>query len=471
MSTKQIPELAVFPIKRRKTLADVNFFTRMSDKIKIAALVFLAVMTCGLPTTSQALDAEVDVIADPSWVLFISAVMPVLGEENTLLPQLISAYGVDDLAGGSSGGWMYTLEAAQVADLDKILAASQQNSANASQINAQLAAQTLTAQQQIQHMPNGASCGKMAYNYIRSAGANGTASSKMSYDQDLRTRGDNAKPATPEAALGLVNHIKLSDGVSFCTPGQIQNNMGRCLDQGSSASVYLPDADAHAGSMFQGAVGTNSGGTPINGTATNHSLGGNPSVAGNKDQPKAASQYANLMTLPTPPEMLKSTVTNTPQGTLYNGWRQAYMSRVSAAQEALTSIIAFQTANNSPDVQAYWQSHVTAAQYNQVFPVALYPTTPSEDDVLQYDIASNYMDYSLGSLASKTSTTDESMKELISLEATATYLQYKQFELEKRDSAMLAAILAQQMSPITDDKLHSLATLAAQGQQQKATGG
>lgn len=306
-------------------------------------------------------------------------------------------------------------------------------------------ADQMMIQSQLARVPSADGCAETAYAGGRGAAAGGTATSKAGLDQTSIT----AMTGTHDQLKSMAQIVLSRPSSGFCLSTDVATGRGGCSSQGT-----MPGADVQTTSLTQGAV--------VPGQPTNQSL--------TTAQQKAAQAVINNIATPFPPEQLPSaTAEKSVWGGKYLAMMYVMASRASAAVDALTSIASINYANpalaTSSSVNAAsgqfgqtWQSAEVKTLYAKLFPNQVYPTNPSEWEMLRYDIFSRYADADgADSWQAKSASfkPEEALREIARMEAIQLRLSELQIERQQDSNKILAALLAQQLQPVTTDSLHA----------------
>ena len=224
-------------------------------------------------------------------------------------------------------------------------------------------------------------------------------------------------------------------------------------------TAKMPDADARIQSVFRPAHDyTDANAVKQHGTSLTYNLGrSTPSPVG--DQAKAADDaIATMITRFSPPALPKE-VEQTPAGRVLFTKIKTFNARISPALEFLASAKARNDASQS-DIPAEYSNGILADFkdfYGRMFAGSPVPEKPSEAEVMRYEVLRRYAD-----------TNGEWMKTLMAqgdagkiaqiqaqTQGVELYLLYNLHERQVETNAILSALLAQSVNPITRAELQS----------------
>lgn len=178
---------------------------------------------------------------------------------------------------------------------------------------------------------------------------------------------------------------------------------------------------------------------------------------------------------PTPPNKPTSDAEKASQsGIVYMLNYNRYVARANASADALAQILGFSTAMDvegasiGKDQAAPFLRTWSAQQsnYEQMFGPGSFPSTPSERDLVRYNTFKHYASVQdQDKLASMPP--EEVARVQLEVSATNAYLNYLILERLEKQNAVLAAMLAQDMEPLTADGMRAArANIGNQGASQ-----
>ena len=171
---------------------------------------------------------------------------------------------------------------------------------------------------------------------------------------------------------------------------------------------------------------------------------------------------ANVMPTPADPIIREAERTSQP-GVLYTLRSNLYTSRAATAADAMGQILGFSTALNVPDASMgsetakpfllTWPSY--KQDYEKMFGAGSFPAIPSEREMIRFAAMRYYANpEELTKLASLTER--EIAVRQTEILAVNGYMAYLTIERLERQNALLSALLAHEMDPITSDGLRNL---------------
>lgn len=300
-------------------------------------------------------------------------------------------------------------------------------------------ADQMQAQQRMARQPDSEGCAEATF-----AGGRGAASSTTTVIQkSLDERSSNKARSAPEATAQVGGLLRTRAEKGYCQASDKGN--------GCSGEGEMPGADVMVKSMYYGATKS--------GEQTNQSL--------TDKQVVAASALVDNITGLSPKRLTPEDAQKT-SGKVYTASANIYNARLSAAQNALNSIVAMRTASSglkqgsqinlmTGDAKKAWPSNKDI--WARVFPGEKFPETPSEFDLIRFDIFSRYADSGDDSWQTKVTSYDDltSSHEMLRMQAIQLKLSLDQLQKTEQTNTLLAAILAQSLSPITQSSLEELA--------------
>lgn len=276
--------------------------------------------------------------------------------------------------------------------------------------------------------------------------AGGTKPNDLSYANDAYSNHKTNGYCSPQDAT-------FSDGTdrnrSGCSKGDINK---------------MPDGDARVQSVFHPAHDFN---TPSAVQKYGHSLtynNGKTTPLDIGDQAKAADDaIATMVALFSPPALPKE-VEQSPAGKILTTRIKVFNARVSPAIDFLTTQKAAHDASQSTLPKAV--ADVILSDFKVVYQRlfnATPPDTPSDADIVRYEVLRRYADPQGEWLKTLLASGDAAKVAQIQAQSQAVemYLLYNMHERQVETNALLSALVAQSVNPITRAELEAAATKAS----------
>lgn len=272
---------------------------------------------------------------------------------------------------------------------------------------------------------------------IQATAAGGrAAAAQNSHQRSKEIGGSAASPysdARPEVQ-SLVDTAINRKELGVCTEVDVANNRPGCVGAGVGDR---PTADMRSDSLFDGGVDPKQSTQSID--ARGVEIGKQfitnvaplaPSKPATKEQQESQGGVAYMLT--------------------YN----RYTARVSTATDALSQILGF-GAQMAPGTAAPYMKSWSAdsAKYKEIFGVDQ-PAMPSERDLLRFDVMKNYASVQDAEEMGGYSADDIAKKQL-ELSALNARLNFEVLMRLERQNALLAAMVSQQMDPLTSSSMSS----------------
>ncbi|SXF08894.1 Uncharacterised protein [Klebsiella variicola] len=333
-----------------------------------------------------------------------------------------------------------------------------ENQKNAVVSNANQAVQEQRMKNILDRIPDANACEE-----ITSAGGRGSAGANTS----------SAKDAFAENSVKMFTEAKDDKGqgidnvfgrvsIDVCSELDVKYNRGGCTSIGQ-----YPDRDKSASTLTT---------PPLSKSDINQNKVANQSYDVYQMKVADAAKRNLVGNQPLQPLNDKN-LENTKEGRDYLSAFSTFVARSTAGTNAIDSILAMKKASNisvnsrganigsglgsTQGASLAWKDAAVKAKYETLFPGTTFPNDPSEWEMLRYEIYSRYAD-TTGSDAwqTKISVADEreTAHEQARMQAVDLRLQMIQIERTEDTNILLAALLSQQMQPITKEYLNTLKT-------------
>lgn len=251
---------------------------------------------------------------------------------------------------------------------------------------------------------------------------------------------DNRNEADGFADAGLNR-----DRLGVCSQFDVDNLRPGCANRGVGER---PNADARLVSLFDGGMSTAASG-PVHLSIDQKGFEIGQQVISN--------------VVPTPPKKpLDKEISQSQAGIVYMLDYNRFESRAAVANDALADILAFGVAMNvdgasvDPDQSApflkTWSSN--QADYEAIFGAGNFPAVPSERELLRYAVMKDYASVQdaneLGAIS-----TEELARRQFAATAVGNRVQLEILNRLEKQNALAAALLSQQMDPLTTGQMRS----------------
>lgn len=432
-----------------------NNFRLVLTTAMMVALFGSQSLQAQIPVTDVAANTQL-VTANTNLVTLNTSVNSQLGTTNTTLNTL-NQY----LQTGNTGNGLIPLLSA----INEKLGKSNSNDQQA-ESNANMAQRDLVYEQEMLKMKMGATptqseflraCVEITSRTTTAQGHGAARGAADAYRQQRELATENEQYlTTPETEAAKVAARVINRGSSgYCSSQDIKNGSPGCTN-GSVGS--MPNADLRASSLTQGATGATT-------DPTNSSL----TVA----QADAARAYIRNI-LPSAPTMPSPKYLETNKGKLFQASLNRYVARISAGRDGLNAILASHeaigvTANGNSETSGMltdWRNK--EAMWGRVFgPQLKFPQNPSERDLLRLEVFQVFADPKYKTdISTRISSTErgaaEAAKEQIRLMGIQNRIMLQMLERQEQSNVMLAAIMANQLDPVTKQSLDAASAATAQ---------
>lgn len=243
------------------------------------------------------------------------------------------------------------------------------------------------------------------------------------------------------------------DRLGVCSQFDVDNLRPGCANRGVGER---PNADARLTSLFDGGMSTASSG-PVNQSIDQKGF--------------AIGQQMISNVVPTPPKKpADKQISQSQAGIVYMLDYNRFESRAAVANDAMADVLAFGVAMDvegasidpslsAPFLQTWGQNQ---AEYEKIFGAGNFPRAPSERELLRFAVMKDYASVQdateLGAIS-----TEELARRQFAATAVSNRVNLEILSRVEKQNALLAALLSQQMDPLTTGQMrNSLTSIGTQ---------
>lgn len=279
-------------------------------------------------------------------------------------------------------------------------------------------------------------------------GGGGSRAAKGTYEAAVSDHGGGTAPNYASQVGDVYGAHAGASGNNYCSTADVKYSNGQphAAFGCAAASTTMPDGDARVQSLFVPAHDYN-----------NAAVAARQNITLTPQTAKAAQDSMTSILSSFSPAGLPKDLESTSEGKSYLARVKVYNARMSPALNALSQIVALRNPdlNLSASYQGTWQS-IAQPVYANIFPGTTIPPTPSEAEIMRFEVLRRYADF--GSTSWHTTIiqdTDQGrlLQELNTTEAVKLYVDWQIHNRMEENNALQAAILAQLTNPITKSDL------------------